>query len=260
MLRHCGAIVHRMAGSYVSIVRSRLAAAPGGKDSVDAMRFLVITTLLLTLVHILYCPGTAMADSSTYTEEIIPSGYIDPSTGVETVYSVYSVQTPEGNLSLELPKGAVISKTQITITQAPLESLIDSVPPPPSGLRFASTSFSIEGIETLEEKSKLFVRYSEEDLAASEGSPHLLVLARYDEGKEEWTTDFTKSVEPTHNLVVSTDELGLWAVMVEEPADVFPVLSRGVSVVVGLVVGLGGAVAVGILLDRKVFRGKQPSA
>jgi hypothetical protein len=186
-------------------------------------------------------PATAQGNS-THTEQLVPSGD-------EFVYTVYTVQTPDGTITVELPSEAITAPTNITITQGPLEDL----PPAPSGLSFANTTFAIEGLDDLEEEAVVTVKYSEEDLQAADDSPYLLVLSYYDEANHEWVTLQTTQAPDGKSLKALTNGLGQWAVMVEEPHEGVAGLSVGSAILLGLLVAIVGAVAIGIVVDRKAF-------
>jgi len=220
---------------------------------------IILSALVAGSMCALFSPRPVKAEVSTYTEVVNPSGYADPSTGVVIVYSVHSVQTPDGVIVLEIPADALTSPTEITITEASGQELVASVPPPPSGFSLADTCFTFEGVDSLEESAKFIVRYSDADLAAADGSPYPLRLARYDEGDGKWTVLTTKRDATNESLRAATDGLGKFAVVVKKPAKMIPGLSRGQSVIIGLIVGVAGIVAIGIVLDRKVFKRKQPS-
>jgi hypothetical protein len=77
-----------------------------------------------------------------------------------------------------------------------------------------TTSFRVEGLSgLLAEKATVAVKYSSSDLERAGGDASRLVLARWDEGKNEWSIMKTKVDTASSMLNASTDRFSIWAVM-----------------------------------------------
>ena len=229
-------------------------------------RLVVLFFVLLLALLISLCPLSYTASGHAHfnlydhgilqydhPDTIIPSGYTD-SSGDVIVYSVYTVETPDGLIRLGFPTGAIDSERELVITQESSEAW----PSPPDGYSWASTCFSVNGVGTLDKDVGIRVRYSDDDLTAADGSPYLLVLARYDETESEWVVLDTTTDASNETLKCMTEAFSKVAVLVKEPAEGALGIPLGLSVIFGLAIGLTGAIAIAIVLDRKLGGRKTP--
>jgi hypothetical protein len=95
-----------------------------------------------------------------------------------------SVETVDGQVTVEFPAGIVSDKAAVIIEQLPASSL----PAPIGGFEIGDTYFVVEvvnndgtAMHTLAQEVTVIVKYSDDDVAAAGGNPDDLVLAYYDD-------------------------------------------------------------------------------
>jgi len=132
-----------------------------------------------------------------------------------------TVQSGDGQITLELPSGAVAGTAIVTIDRI-LASLL---PDPPKGFMMGDTCFVIVALDesgndigALSQPSTITVKYSEEDVVAA-GDPENLVLAYWDEAAGEWKTLETLVDTANTTLSASTTHVGTWAVLGRRATD-----------------------------------------
>ncbi|MFC1944923.1 PQQ-binding-like beta-propeller repeat protein [Chloroflexota bacterium] len=122
-------------------------------------------------------------------------------------------QTPDERINVRFPVGAVNSETEVIIRECPMSD----APSAPSRFKFGDACFNIDGVTTLAKEITITVKYSEEDIAVAGGDPNLLMLARYNDDVGEWVILPTMVDTIAQNLIVTTDELSLWVILIKEP-------------------------------------------
>jgi hypothetical protein len=131
--------------------------------------------------------------------------------------SVGELKTDEGNISVLLDSGSVISQTHLSLVIIP----VDQLPAPPAGCNLTGPCFRVDGLNGLLVKPALVrIKYSGQDLEQTDGVASRLVLARWDQFTGKWITLKTTQDEKELTLSAETDQFGIMTVMVE------PVLSK----------------------------------
>ena len=154
-----------------------------------------------------------------------------------------TLETGDGRISISFPKGAVISQVEISLRSYPLEEL----PSPPADFSLATTCFRIDGLAgLLAKEATVTVKFTPADLERAEGDASRLTLARWDEANNQWLVLKTKVDKEAMTLSTTTNQFGLWAVMVAPPAAPFNLL---------LIISIGaGVIIVGIAILLVVLR------
>jgi len=122
----------------------------------------------------------------------------------------------EGRVNLSLSPGAVSGDVQMCVL--PLDA-----PPgePPDGFALGATFFTLEAFDAngiplsaLNEACTIVVEYHDEDLAAAEGQPRRLYLARWDEAAERWQLVLAERDADAHTAIINTASLGTWGFLI----------------------------------------------
>jgi parallel beta-helix repeat protein len=151
-------------------------------------------------------------------------------------YASSTVEAAEGTITLVFPAGAVTGDSSILIKQLSK----DYAAPAPSGFSSGDTYFSVEGVDTLEKKVAICVKYNDADLAAADGDVDRLVLAYWDEAAGEWKAVKTSVNRADMTLNTSTTHLGTWALLVKTTSG-----SNGMPTWLWAVVGVAGVLVIG---------------
>ena len=129
-----------------------------------------------------------------------------------------TIETDDGQITVEFPAGALATAAMVTIKQVEPSSAAA-----PKGFRVGNTFFTVDAtdasgnaIVTFSQPVTITVRYSYEDLAAAGGEPSSLVLAYYDEAAAEWKMVDTTINTTDKTLSATTTHFSTWAVL-EEP-------------------------------------------
>jgi PKD repeat protein len=154
------------------------------------------------------------------------------------------VETADGRISAELPRGAVTGTAVVSIKTTSSSFLADM----PKGFKAGGTCFimiALDGdgneVVTLSGPSIITVRYSEADVAAADGDPSRLVLAFWDAGAGKWKTLGTAVDTSNMTLSASTERTGTLAVLAKTtPAP------NGLPIWFWIVIGLACIPAVGV--------------
>jgi hypothetical protein len=127
-----------------------------------------------------------------------------------------SVETVDGQVTVEFPAGIVSDKAAVIIEQLPVSSL----PAPIGGFEIGDTYFVVEvvnndgtAMHTLAQEVTVIVKYSDDDVAAAGGNPDDLVLAYYDEAAGKWTELDTIVNLNDRTLSTTADHLSSWMVL-----------------------------------------------
>jgi hypothetical protein len=127
-----------------------------------------------------------------------------------------SVETMDGQVTVEFPVGIVSDKAAVIIEQLPASSL----PAPIGGFEIGDTYFVVEVVNndgttmhTLAQEVTVIVKYSDDDVAVAGGNPDDLVLAYYDEAAGKWTE--LDTIVNLNDRILSTtaDHLSSWMVL-----------------------------------------------
>jgi hypothetical protein len=146
--------------------------------------------------------------------------------------SAATLQTDDSRISIIFSKGSVVSQAPISILNYPSEQL----KMPPQGYILANTCFKVEGLTgLLAKKAVVNVKYSAADLDKAEGDASTLVLARWDESTGQWTILDTSLDKSSMTLSASTNQFGIWAVMVGKPQASIPWLPIVLGTVIVLI-------------------------
>jgi hypothetical protein len=127
-----------------------------------------------------------------------------------------SVETMDGQVTVEFPVGIVSDKAAVIIEQLPASS----IPAPIGGFEIGDTYFVVEVVNndgttmhTLAQEVTVIVKYSDDDVAVAGGNPDDLVLAYYDEAAGKWTE--LDTIVNLNDRILSTtaDHLSSWMVL-----------------------------------------------
>ncbi|MGA2162498.1 MAG: hypothetical protein ABSG28_09960 [Methanoregula sp.] len=150
-------------------------------------------------------------NSTTFT---LKTNYVPPATESSITVSPGSPATltsPDGRYSVSFPQGAVLSDVVVTLGPYPSSQLNRA----PSGAKLGATSFQITGLSGLLSKAATVkVTYSADDLAAAGGDASQLKLSYYDTAQGSWVILPTQVNTQDMTLSATTNQLGVWAVMV----------------------------------------------
>jgi hypothetical protein len=150
-------------------------------------------------------------NSTTFT---LKTNYVPPATESSITVSPGSPATltsPDGRYSVSFPQGAVLSNVVVTLGPYPSSQLNRA----PSGVKQGATSFEITGLSGLLSKAATVkVMYSSDDLAAAGGDASQLKLSYYDTAQGSWVILPTQVNTQDMTLSATTNQLGVWAVMV----------------------------------------------
>jgi hypothetical protein len=131
------------------------------------------------------------------------------------------VTTEDGRVTLNFPPGAVEGDATVTIQPVPCNTAHE-------GFRLGNTCFSItlvtDGvpISVLDADVEVCVKYTDDDVAAAGGDPHLLRLACYDETIAEWVVLDTTVNTSLGVVCAYTNHLSHWAVTALIPSAPLP--------------------------------------
>ncbi len=153
-----------------------------------------------------------------------------------------TIETDDGQITVEFPAGALATAAIVTIKQVEPSSAAA-----PKGFRVGNTFFTVDAtdasgnaIVTFSQPVTITVRYSDEDLAAAGGDPSNLVLAYYDEAAAEWKMVDTTINTTDKTLSATTTHFSTWAVLAKSP-------SEGLAAWVWIVIGIAAAAGAGIV-------------
>jgi len=181
--------------------------------------------------------GTVLDEAEGSLEVGMP--YVPPAPTVSitlTATSASTLQTDDGRFSISFPQGAVFSDVEISLRAYPL----DQLPSLPVGYSLSATAFRVDGLPgLLAKEATVTVKYLSADLDSAEGDAARLKLARWDVVDGRWTVLETKLDREALTISTNTNQLSIWAVMVEPPAKVNWALIGGVA---------AGVIAVGVLV------------
>ena len=187
--------------------------------------------------------GTLLDEAEGSFEVGVP--YVPPSLPVSltlTAASASILQTEDGRISISFPQGAVFSEVEISLRSYPLAQL--AAPPP--GYSLSAIAFRVDGLPGLLAKEAMVtVKYNAADLDRAEGEAARLRLARWDEAEGRWTVLKTNLDREAMTISATTNQLGIWAVMVAPPAGVDRLLIGGVAV---------GVIVLGLLVYFRVVK------
>jgi hypothetical protein len=169
-------------------------------------------------------PGTYTVDSKVLlnghvldensTKLTVNSNYIPPVTESNITVSPGSPATltsPDGRYVVSFPQGSVLGDVVVTLAPYPINPLR----PAPSGAKLGATSFEITGLAGLLNKdATVKVKYSADDLAAAGGDASQLKLSYWDAVQGQWVILPTQVNTQDTTLTTTTNQLGIWAVMV----------------------------------------------
>ncbi len=146
--------------------------------------------------------------------------YVPPSPPVSltlTSASASILQTEDGRFCISFPQGAVFSQLEISLRSYPVAQL--AAPPP--GYSLSAIAFRVDGLPGLLAKEAMVsVKYSPAELDKAKGEAARLKLARWDEAEGQWTVLKTNLDREAMIISATTNQLGIWAVMVAPPAKV----------------------------------------
>lgn len=164
------------------------------------------------------------------------------------------VTTEDGRVTLSFPQGAVEGDSTVTVQPISCNTA-------PEGFRLGNTCFSITLLTTdgvpisvLGADVEVCVEYTDDDIAAAGGDPHLLKLAYYDETSSKWVVLDTTVNTSLGVVCAHTNHLSSWAILA---------LTPGVSVPwwVWLIIALGVIAIVAeliVIIRRRLV--KRPAA
>jgi len=169
-------------------------------------------------------PGTYTVDSKVIlngqvldennTSLTINTNYIPPVTESNITVgpgSPATLTSTDGRFSVSFPQGAVTGNVVITLAPYAMNLLS----PAPSGAKLGATSFEISGLAGLLNKdATVTVKYSTDDLAAAGGDASQLKLSYWDAVQNQWVVLPTQVNTQDTTLTATTNQLGIWAVMV----------------------------------------------
>jgi len=171
--------------------------------------------------------GTLLDEAEGSFEVGVP--YVPPSPPVSltlTPASASILQTEDGRISISFPQGAVFSQLEISLRSYPLEQLAT----PPPDYHLATTAFRVDGLPgLLAKEATVTVKYTAADLDKAKGEASRLKLARWDEAEGQWTVLETYLDREAMTISATTNQLGIWAVMVAPPAKVNWVVIGGAA-------------------------------
>lgn len=192
--------------------------------------------------------GTLLDEAEGSFEVGVP--YVPPSPPVSIMLAPASasiLQTEDGRISITFLEGAVFSQVEISLRDFPLNQLA----PPPPGYLLAATAFRVDGLPgLLAKEATVSVKYSPAELDKAEGEAARLKLARWDEAEGQWTVLKTNLDREAMIVSATTNQLGIWAVMVAPPAGVDWLLIGGVAV---------GVIVLGLLVYFRVVKRRRTS-
>lgn len=146
--------------------------------------------------------------------------YVPPSPPVSLTLNPASasiLQTEDGRVFISFPQGAVFSQVEISLRSYPLAQL--AAPPP--GYSLSAIAFRVDGLPGLLAKEAIVtVEYTAADLDKAEGEAARLKLARWDEAEGQWIVLKTNLDREAMIISATTNQLGIWAVMVAPPTNV----------------------------------------
>ena len=234
-------------GAVLDIVRSRLAVVLPGYSRELVAEWIPDRDLepgtYNAVASVSLEDGTLLAEAEGSFEVGVP--YVPPSPSVSltlTAASASILQTEDGRISISFPQGAVFSQVEISLRSYPLAQL--AAPPP--GYSLSAIAFRVDGLPGLLAKEAMVsVKYSLAELDKAEGEAARLRLARWDEAEGRWTVLKTNLDREAMIISATTNQLGIWAVMVAPPAGVDRLLIGGVVV---------GVIVLGLLVYFRVVK------
>jgi hypothetical protein len=117
--------------------------------------------------------------------------------------------TPEKEIVITFPVGAVLSDVKVTVSPYSQELHVL-----PTGTMAGTIVFTVEGLTGLLAKpATLVVKYNPADLQAAGGDAGKLALARYDRTDSQWTILPTMVDTNAGTLTTTTDRFSTWAVI-----------------------------------------------
>jgi len=149
-----------------------------------------------------------------------------------------TLQNADDSISIDFPQGAAVAAVAVSLQSYSIDQ-ITSVPP---GATLASTCFQVTGLTGLLAKdATLAVKYSPTDLSQASGNASRLELARWD-GGTSWTVFKTNVNTGTITLTASSNQMGIWAVVVGSSA------SSGISwTIIGIIIAVVIVVVAGVV-------------
>jgi hypothetical protein len=121
------------------------------------------------------------------------------------------LQTTDGIISINFPKGAVTAAVDVTLRDYPLSQL----PPLPPEYQLSTICFRVDGISgLLVEKAMITVKFTAADLEKAEGNASRLKLAYWDEASGKWAVLKTSADQSVMTVTTTTNHFSVWTVMV----------------------------------------------
>ena len=130
------------------------------------------------------------------------------------------VPSPDGAVQIEFRSNSVTSPAQVYVGVVEVSEVPEGASDDDNVLTYAfdisvvSQGSGLVDISSFSTPMVLYVEYSEENLAAANGDPTRLSLARFDTDVEEWVIVPRKVDTNGRVLTVETIEPGIWAVFV----------------------------------------------
>lgn len=127
------------------------------------------------------------------------------------------LETTDGKISINFPRGAVTAAVDITLRDYPLSQL----PPLPPEYQPTTICFRLDGISgLLVEKATVTVKFTAADLEKAGANPTRLKLAYWDEAAGKWTVLNTRVDRTKMTLTATTNHFSIWTVLVSPASNV----------------------------------------